>query len=54
MRLTGCPVDELGLEPTGIIPVPPMGGAVSMPAELIEQRPDVRAAKATAEAAVKI
>ena len=53
MRLTGCPVDELGLEPTGIIPVPPMGGAVSMPAELIEQRPDVRAAKATAEAAVK-
>ena len=47
MRLTGCPVDELGLEPTGIIPVPPMGGAVSMPAELIEQRPDVRAAKAT-------
>ena len=45
MRLTGCPVDELGLEPTGIIPVPPMGGAVSMPA--------VRAAKATAEAAVK-
>ena len=25
MRLTGCPVDELGLEPTGIIPVPPMG-----------------------------
>ena len=53
MRLTGCPVDELGLEPTGIIPVPPMGGAASMPAELIEQRPDVRAAKATAEAAVK-
>lgn len=53
MRLTGCLVDELGLEPTGIIPVPPMGGAVSMPAELIEQRPDVRAAKATAEAAVK-
>lgn len=53
MRLTGSPVDELGLEPTGIIPVPPMGGAVSMPAELIEQRPDVRAAKATAEAAVK-
>ena len=38
MRLTGCPVDELGLEPTGIIPVPPMGGAVSMYEPLKQQQ----------------
>lgn len=53
MRLTGKPVSELGLEPTGIIPVPPEGAAVSFPAKVIERRPDVRAAKASAEAAVE-
>ena len=53
MRLTGSPVEKLGLDAPGAIPVPPADVAVSMPASLIEQRPDVRAAKASAEAAVK-
>lgn len=53
MRLTGRPAEALGLDATGIIPVPPEGGAVALPARTIERRPDVRAAKASAEAAVE-
>lgn len=53
MRLTGAPVAELGLEPTGALPEPPAGLAAAIPAETIARRPDVRAARRTAEAAVE-
>lgn len=53
MRLTATPVAELGLEATGLVPVPPDGTAAVIPAETLAHRPDVRAARRTVEAAVE-
>lgn len=53
MRLTGRPVESLGLEVTGILPEPPEGLAAVIPAEAVARRPDVRAARRTVEAAVE-
>ncbi|MDO5530681.1 efflux transporter outer membrane subunit [Sutterella sp.] len=53
MRLTGLPVEKLGLEPTGVIPEPPVGMAMSFPAETIANRPDIRSARRAVESAVE-
>ena len=52
-RLTALPVDKLPIAETGAVPVPPAGCAVSVPASLLERRPDIRSAQRTLEAAVE-
>lgn len=52
MRLAATPVEKLDLGYTGVIPLPPEDAAVAIPAETIANRPDVRAARLTVEAAV--
>lgn len=52
-RLTALPVEKLPISETGVVPVPPSGCAVSMPAALLERRPDIRSAQRTLEAAVE-
>lgn len=52
-RLTALPTDQLPISAEGVIPVPPAGCAVSMPAALLERRPDIRSAQRSLEAAVE-
>lgn len=52
MRLAATPVEKLNLGHTGVIPLPPEDAAVAIPAETIANRPDVRAARLSVEAAV--
>lgn len=52
-RLTSLPADKLPIEASGRVPVPPSGCAVSVPASLLERRPDVRSAQHTLEASVE-
>lgn len=51
-RLTSLPVDALPISAQESLPVPPSGCAVSLPASLLERRPDLQSAKRSLEAAV--
>lgn len=51
-RLTASSVDSLEIAQAGVIPMPPAGCAVSIPAETIMRRPDVQSSLRTLEATV--
>lgn len=52
-RLTALPSDALPIGPEGSLPEPPADCAVSMPASLLERRPDLQSAKRSLESAVE-